>query len=120
MIYEHQEAAEEGLEAACRCQQQAWKPELLSNRQPERFSYDLDTKHEEEAMNAKHAIPIGTPVMANTHTGYTATGVVCDHETVSNEAGERTLLYHIAMDWPRGVRVINARDVKELGTGRQW
>jgi len=58
MIYEHQEAAEEGLEAACRCQQQAWKPELLSNRQPERFSYELDTKHEEEAMNAKHAIQV--------------------------------------------------------------
>lgn len=51
MICEHQEAAEEGVEAACRCQQQAWKPELLSNRQPERFSYELDDKDEEEAVN---------------------------------------------------------------------
>jgi len=51
MIYEHQEAAEEGLEAACHCQQQAWKPELLSNRQPERFSHELDDKDEEEAVN---------------------------------------------------------------------
>lgn len=67
---------------------------------------------------SKHPYPNGTPVMVETHPGYTATGVVCDHETRDIGGDEPSILYRVAMDWPRGVKGFEKRFVKRLGKGK--